>query len=242
MRNGISLPAAVIVAVGLAFAGWFVGHGFVSAKSADRVVTVKGVAERQVEADIALWPLHFVATDNELARAQARIEGDSAKVMAFLAKNGIPEEQVEVQGLEVSDLLANAYRTGPTTSRYIISKTLVVRSNAPKTVRAASQRIGDLVTDGVVLSSDEGPSSGPTYIFTRLNDLKPAMIAEATAAARQGALKFAADSGSRLGGIRTANQGQFQILPLNEAPGLNEQNQLNKVVRVVSTIDYRLVD
>jgi hypothetical protein len=236
------VPAAFLMAVGIALGGWFVGHGFTSGRAGDRFVTVKGVSERDVEADVALWPLRFVATDNVLAEAQARIEADTGRVMGFLAQNGIPGSEVSVQDLAVTDLLANPYRSGPAASRFIVSKTLMVRSDRPEVVAAASQRVGDLVQAGVVLSTEGRPGSGPTYLFTKLNDFKPKMIAEATAAAREAAQQFAADSRSRLGGIRRANQGVFQILPRDAAPGFSEEGQRAKTLRVVSTIDYALLD
>ena len=82
--------------------------------------------------------------------------------------------------------------------------------------------------------------NGPTFLFRRLNDLKPAMIAEATANARKGAEQFAKDSHSALGGIRRANQGVFEILPRDQAPGVMEGRQLQKTLRVVATVDYWL--
>jgi len=120
---------------------------------------------------------------------------------------------------------------------------VMVRSSDPDRIFAASQAVGDLIDAGVVLSSGEeyGPG-GPTFVFTRLNDLKPEMIAEATASARVAAQQFAQDSRSDIAGIRRANQGVFVILPRDEAPGIAEQTQLFKKVRVVSTIDYLLKD
>jgi hypothetical protein len=109
-------------------------------------------------------------------------------------------------------------------------------------VRTASQDLGSLVSGGVVFSSQGGYASGPTYLFTRLNDFKPEMIAEATASAREAAEQFANDSGSDLGGIREAYQGVFQILPRDRAPGVMEESQMNKTVRVVSTVVYSLED
>jgi hypothetical protein len=183
-RGGIVGP--LLLAVGLATAGWFVGHGFVASRTVDRYVTVKGVAER--------------------------------------------------------DVLANAYRSGPTESRFIINQVLMVRSDQPQQIRDASQSVGELVAAGVVLSASGGPGYGPTFLFTRLNDLKPEMIAEATASARRAAEQFASDSSSRLGGIRRANQGVFVILPRDRAMGIDQQGQLNKTLRVVSTISYYLED
>jgi hypothetical protein len=242
MREHGFLPGAFLIAAGVALGGWFIGHGFASARAADRFVTVKGVSEREVEADVALWPLRFVATDNVLTQAQARIDEDTGKVLAFLAHNGIPGSEASVQDLAVTDLLANPYRSGPTPSRFVVAKTLMVRSERPEIVAAASQRIGDLVQAGVVLSTEGRPGTGPTYLFTRLNDFKPTMIAEATAEAREAAQRFAADSGSRLGGIRRANQGVFQILPRDAAPGFSQESQLAKTLRVVTTVEYTLLD
>ncbi|MCU0303270.1 MAG: SIMPL domain-containing protein [Thermoanaerobaculales bacterium] len=234
------LVPAIVVALGVAAAGWLIGSGFTAGRAGDRYVSVKGVAEREVDADIAFWPLRFVAADDDLGAVQQRLTRDTGLVMEFLERAGVPAEQVSVQGLEVTDQNANPYRSGEVGSRFIVAKTLMVRSDDPPRIRAASQRVGELVDAGVVLSSQGGPSQGPTYLFTRLNDHKPAMIAEATAAAREAATQFAADSGSRLGGIRTANQGVFVVLARDRTPGVSEENQLEKTLRVVSTVEYLL--
>ena len=119
----------------------------------------------------------------------------------------------------------------------------MVRSDDPDRILEASQAVGELVEAGVVLSSGEewGPG-GPTFLFTRLNDLKPEMIGEATDKAREAAEQFAQDARSQISGIRRANQGVFVILPRDQAAGIAEQNQLFKTVRVVSTIEYLLQD
>jgi len=234
--------SAAILAVGVALGGYFVGIGFFRGRAADRTVTVKGVSERDVTADVALWPLRFVATNDDLAKAQAEIKQSHQKVLAFLEKQGIDPKSAEVARLEVNDLLANPYRSGPMESRYIVAQTVMVRTNDPATVVKASQNVGELVDAGVVLSSQGGYESDPTYLFTRLNDLKPEMIAEATAEARRAAEQFAKDSDSKIGKIRQANQGVFVILPRDPAPGMMEGGQPQKTVRVVTTVDYYLKD
>jgi len=118
----------------------------------------------------------------------------------------------------------------------------MVRTEDPLSVQRAGQALRELVEAGVVLSSEGGIESGPTYLFTGLNKLKPEMIAEATAQARRAAEQFAMDSGSRIGKIRQANQGVFEILPRDRAPGISEGGQLYKTVRVVSTVEYYLKD
>jgi hypothetical protein len=240
--NGTHLLAALVVALGIATGGWFTGDALVRGRAAERFVTVKGVAEREVQADLALWPIQFVVAANELGRAQALSADGSRKVMEFLKRSGIEPGQIELQNLSVTDTEANRYGGQPAAQRYVISQTLIVRSTAPDVVYKASQQAGELVVQGIVLSSDGPWSGGPTYVFTKLNDVKPAMIAEATANAREAAAQFAKDSGSRLGGIRQANQGLFVILPRDQAAGIEEQRQRTKIVRVVSTVDYLLRD
>lgn len=238
-----TLLSAAVLALGFLLAGLFIGRGFVASRTADHFVTVKGLAEREVIADIALWPLRFVATHDDLGQAQTKIQRSKEAILAFLQRHGIEATQVELQGLEVTDVLANPYRNGgPVESRYIIRQSLMVRSSDPERIESASQDIGELVEAGVILSAEGGPSNGPTYLFTKLNELKPALIADATANARKAAEQFAKDSGARLGGIRQANQGSIQILARDSAPGVMEENQRNKTVRVVATIDYYLED
>jgi hypothetical protein len=242
MEKNYSIAGFILLTLGLTLGGWFIGDGFYKGRVADRYVTVKGLAERDVKADIALWPLRFVSTDDDLKNAQRKINDSHQKVMEFLKAHNIDLANAEVQKLEVTDVLANPYRSGPSTNRYIISQTIMVRSEDPENILATSQDVGKLVNQGVVLSSRSEWESGPTFLFTRLNEFKPAMIAEATANARTAAEQFAQDSGSKIGGIRRANQGVFVILPRDKAPGIIESDQIDKTIRVVATIDYLLED
>jgi len=235
-----TLPS-IILGLSLLLAGLLVGDGFRDGRTSDRFVTVKGVAERQVVADLALWPLQIVAADNDLSAAQARMNRMVEDTRVFLGNHSIAEDQITIQSFRVSDNQANRFGGSPSPNRFIISQTLMVRSEDPESLLAASQRVGELVQAGVVLTSGQeyGPG-GPTFLFTRLNDLKPEMLAEATGRAREAAEEFASASGSAVGKIRRANQGVFQILPRDPAPGQQEQNQLFKIVRVVSTVEYLL--
>ena len=239
------LISALILGIGIAIAGWFVGHGFVQSRRADRYVTVKGLSERDVVADLALWPFQIAATDNNLAQAQTEIERSTHEIMRFLARHGIDTANAELQGVEVTDRMANRFggNATPDQTRFIVQQLVMVRSEDPASVQAASQRMGELVDAGVVLLSGSGYGPArPTFLFRGLNALKPAMIAEATSSAREAAAQFAIDSKSTLGGIRQANQGVFVILPRDQAPGIAEENQLNKTVRVVTTVEYYLRD
>ncbi len=175
--KGVSTLGAIIgsllVAVGLAAAGWFVGQGIVAPRKGDRFVTVKGLAERDVKADLALWPMRFVATGNDLAQVRASIKADEATVRKFLTDGGVPADAVSVNALEVNDLFAQVYRSGPVENRYIVAETLLVRSTNVDMIGGLAQRVGDLVAAGVVLSS-EGQPVRPVFLFTKLNDVKPA--------------------------------------------------------------------
>jgi len=238
------LVNALILALALVIAGAFVGGGFARGRQTDRYVTVKGVSERPARADLALWPLRIVVAGNDLPAAYNRLNGQVKLARAFLAHNSIDTAQVEVQDFSVTDASANQVRVDERGgSRYVIRQTLMVRSTDPSKVAGASQHVGQLVQAGVVLSSgEEYRAGGPTYVFTGLNSLKPPMIAEATARAREAATQFANDSHSKLGGIRQADQGVFVILPRDQAPGVQEESQIEKTVRVVTTAQYFLHD
>ena len=236
---------AVVLGVGIALGGLFAGNGFARGRAADRYVSVKGISEREVNADLAIWPLRLVAADNDLARAHASLQASTQKVLAFLARQQIDTAQAALQDFAVSDAFANQYGGGErSATRYVIRQTVVVRSTKPELVLAASQKVAELVNAGVVLSSggEYGPGGGPTFVFTGLNTLKPQMIGAATARARESAEQFARDSRSSLAGIRTANQGVFEILPRDQAPGISQESQIVKTVRVVSTVEYFLKD
>lgn len=233
-----TLPT-LIVAVAVIFSSSLIMEGLMALRTSDRFVTVKGVAEQEVKADLALWPLRFVATGDTLQQAQDDARASRDAIMAFLQLQAIASEAVELQRLDVTDTRANPYQNQGGAQRFIISQTLMVRSGDITRIQQAAQGVSELVDSGVVLSADYG-NSGPTYLFSRLNEIKPDMIARATAAAREAASQFAQDANTTLGGIRRANQGVFQILPRDQAPGISEGQQAVKTVRVVATVEYYL--
>lgn len=237
-----SLVRAIILALGVSIGGLLAGMGFARGRTADRYVTVKGISEREVQADLAIWPLRIVAASDDLGAANAQLQTSLQKIREFLSTRQIDPTQAQLQDFSVTDAQTNQYSGNVTAgSRFVIRQTVVVRSTRPELIRAASQRVSELVSAGVVLSSGgEYGSGGPTFVFTGLNKLKPQMIGEATARARESAEQFARDSRSGIGGIRRASQGVFEILPRDQAEGISEASQIVKTVRVVSTIDYAL--
>jgi len=246
----LTRTTAAILTSGIAIAGLLIGGNLSNIKRGDRYVDVKGVAERDAKADVALWPLRVVAAGNDLSAVQDTIVQETRQVLSFLKRHGVDSSTVTLQSLEVTDAYANVYVSelavdSPVRrrARYSVQQTLMVRSEDVDVIAAASTKVGELVKAGVAFSSGRmgwGPSGGPTYLYTKLNDVKPAMIREATAAARTAAEQFAADSHTQLGGIRVASQGMFVILARDQAQGVSEETQVSKRIRVVSTVQYYL--
>lgn len=232
------LPAAIVgalLAIGLATAGWLIGKGVEYARVGDRSVTVRGLSERIVKADLAVLPLKFAAAGNDLQAVQADIDADTAAVRRFLAAQGYQPGEIDLGRLEVTDQYAREYQQQNVQARYRVAQTVIVRTTNVDRVQATTRQLDQLIREGVVLQDYTGPS----YIFTKLNDVRPAMIAQATASARTGAQQFARDSGTQLGGIRSATQGSFEILGRDEV-GYDANSQVFKKLRVVTTVSYRL--
>lgn len=226
--------AASILALGATAGGVFIGKGIENARIGDRSVTVRGLSERQVKADLAVLPLKFAAAGDDLAAVQAEVATSLAAVGRYLAQQGYAQSEIDLGRFEVTDQYAREYQPSEIRARYRVAQTVIVRTANVDRVQATTRSLDALVRQGVVLQDYNGPS----YLFTKLNDVRPKMIAEATASARTGAQQFARDSGTGLGGIASATQGSFEILG-RDAVG-DESTQVFKRVRVVTTITYRL--
>ncbi len=228
----------LLLALGIGFAGMQVNEGLRDFKSYDQYVTVKGLATRDVKSNLAVWSLAYTETGNNLPELQAVMENKGRQVENFLKRYDVSDGEITKAQFNVQDLLAQSYRqNNANQSRYILTQTYMVRTENVDALSKAAQDIGDLIKQGVVLSQG---GQGPTYLFTKLNDVKPDMIAEATKNAREAADQFAADSGAEVGGIRRAYQGVFQILPRDNSYAVPAAQQINKTVRVVSTLDFYL--
>jgi len=233
-RSLVVLGASLLL--GLIALGWLIGHAAVKVKSLERTVVVKGLSEREMPADIAIWPLTFQEASNDLNGLFETIQRKNALIVEFLAKQGIAREAISVAAPTVNDLHAQSYGDkSQILYRYTASSTVTVYSNDVEAVRKAMKDVITLGKQGIALGG-EGYQNQTQFEFSGLSALKPAMIEEATKNARSVAEKFAADSESRLGKIRSAQQGQFSIENRDSTtPHL-------KKVRVVSTIEYYLAD
>lgn len=239
-KSLLSIVVAFIIAGGVAMAGWAIGCGIHQISASQRSIAVRGFSERDVVADLAIWNIGYVATGNELADVQAKIETDGETIRSFLKQNGIKDEEIMELPTSMTDLMSRDYRSeGASQSRYIVNAGLRVRSANVDVVRALSGvKIGALIKSGVTLKEGQPP----VYVYTKLKDVKPAMVAEATDDARKAAEQFAKDSGAKLGGMKGATQGVFQFLPRDQADGVVESYEINKTVRVVTTVNYFLRD
>lgn len=238
MPDSRLIPAAVVgglLALGLAAAGLFVAMGLKDVRTGDRSVTVRGLSERIVKADLAVLPLKFAAAGDDLQAVQADVDRSTGAVRAFLAAQGYKPAEIDLGRLEVTDQFAREYQQQNVAARYRVAQTVIVRTTNVDRVQATTRQLDRLIRQGVVLQDYAGPS----YLFTKLNEVRPAMIAEATASARTGAQQFARDSGASLGGIRSASQGSFEILGRDEV-GYDSSSQVFKKVRVVTTVSYAL--
>jgi hypothetical protein len=228
------LLGVLILAIGIVAGGYLLGDGLKRARMADRAVTMRGLAERNVTADLATWTINFSAQGSELGEVQAEVERDAATIRDFLRSAGFPAEAVTDGGGSVSSYYDNNRSANVVT----INRRLLFRSNDVGRAQRAYARQFELIRRGVAMQ--EG--SGMVYSFTRLNDVKPAMIAESTRDARRGAEQFARDSGASVGGIRSATQGYFSITARDgagEEGGSGSDSPLQKV-RVVTTIEFYL--
>lgn len=240
MSSKALVLSALILSLGLSVLGSGIAYGLIAFKAADKTVSVKGLATRDVEADLAIWNIRHTATGDDLAAVQAAIVANTQKIRDYLAKNGLEAADIGAENLEVTDLLANAYRSGEVAGpRYIITSSLPVRTTKVDTVAKALAGVGELLLQNVSITSEQGRAP-VDYIYTGLNALKPAMIAEATKNARESADQFAQDSGTHVGAIKYASQGVFQILPRDSEDSFAQNQARYKTVRVVSTVNFGL--
>ncbi|MGB9143827.1 MAG: SIMPL domain-containing protein, partial [Aestuariivirga sp.] len=193
-----------------------------------------------VKADLGFWPVRFVVTGPTLEEARAALVISETAVKAFLTSRGFTGQDLQVQNIQVEDRLAGYNNQGvPPESRFVLTEDILVKSSEVEKLADASRMIGDLLKSGVVFSSD-AYNAGPSFIFTDVNKLKGDMLTEATKRAREAADKFAQESGSKVGDIQNANQGIIEINPAVAIPNDRPERQIDKKVRVVTTITYFL--
>jgi len=226
----------VCLLLGFIALGLLLGNAAIDFKEFERSVAVKGLSEREFEADIVIWPVQFTAASNDLEDLYGVMERNTALIREFLEENGIDSSEVSAASPSITDKSAQQYGGGPQAEfRYTATQAVTVYSTNVSQVRSIQGALSQLGKQGIVFQGNTYEAQ-TEYLFTRLNEVKPEMIQEATENAREVALKFAEDSNSTLGKIKRASQGQFSI------SARDRNNPHIKKVRVVSTIEYYLSD
>ena len=236
----------IFLAVGLIIGSWVLGAEIKETRLGDRYVTVKGLVERSVKSDLAIWPLSYKEAGDDLSSVYAKTEADKQAILQFLSQQGLKTPEIELGVVRVVDTQANEFGGTRAPHRYVVEQQITVRSPQVDQVSAAAQKTMQLLQKGIVLNSN--PGQGLIYKFNGLNAIKPDMITEATRNARAAADRFASDSGSRVGSIRQANQGVFSILSADQGSNTGEAGESNfsadssvmKTVRVVTSVEYYL--
>lgn len=226
--------AAIILAVGIALGGWFLRSGVVAMAERGRNVTVKGLAVREVDADQVYWPIVFKEVGNDLPTLHNRINNVKDIIVQFLKDGGLTDNEISVNAPEVRDLNADPYYDRKT-ERYNITNTITVSSKQVDKVRTLMQRQGELLQQGVAIIASDYQNYA-RFEYTGLSDIKSTLMDEAIANARLTADQFANVSGSSLGGIIEASQGQISI------DDLDPTTPYRKQIRLVITITYALHD
>ena len=225
----------VLICISIVIAGYFVGNMHKTGKKYDRYVQVKGLSEREVNADLAVWPINITLTGNDLRSLQGDIESQNNEVYNFFVAQGFDENELTKGSTNISDVRADIYNSNFQNNafRYLAKSEFTVRTTDINKLQKALSESLELMSKGILLGS-KNTWRPIEYIFTGLNELKPSMIEEATKNAREVAEKFALDSDANVGEIRMASQGLFSITDRDEnTPQI-------KMVRVVSTIDFQL--
>lgn len=237
--NNNKLSATILgifFVIGLVIFGALIGNTAIKHKLYDRTVTVKGLSEQEYQADIVIWPIRFNIASNDLANLYQTIEQQSEQIRQHLIGHGVDEQDISMSAPSITDKSAQEYGGDRMSQfRYTAFQTVTVYSDDIDAVRPVMATLPELGQKGIVITGDNYMAQ-TEYLFTRLNEVKPDMIEEATKNAREVAEKFAQDSNSKLGKIRKATQGQFSI------SARDKNNPHIKKVRVVSTIEYYLTD
>ena len=227
-----SIVAALLVAIGLAAAGYFVGQGISERNAGRRIISVKGLSEREVPASVATWTIGYSANGNELSEINKKLADSTKAVVAFLKEAGFAEGDMAVQPPSLQDTTMEAREKDvpPPPERYKAYQSVLLRTSKVDLIKPALASASNLMISGVLLSG----KSEPNYIFNQVNEIKPQMIEEATKNARIAAEQFSRDSQTTLGKLRNATQGWFQVENRDAA------TPERKVVRVVVDVEYEI--
>lgn len=204
------------------------------------MVSVKGLAEKDVEADLGVWRISHTVKEWDLPAARQKLQANQQIIEAFLKQNGFDPEEYARKSINLfqgRDVVSQTGDTQEYKNYFEITQTITVRSTKIREIEKAAQNTFALIAQDVLLTN-----SDPVYMYTKLNEIKPDMITEATRNARDAATRFAQDSSSKVGKIMSADQGWFNIYSAYGSEVEAEQASIEKKVRVVTTVNFSLVD
>lgn len=226
---------AIVLSLGLVTGGAFIGNGLERFRMADRSIVIKGLAEQSVDSDFVTWPLTVRRAGDSFQAVQRSLATDRDKLVNFLHGLGFTSSEMEIRPLMVTDAYSREYASSNSPTRYSGSAFVIVKSARVAAVAAAALATDPLIAAGVQLDLGTGPS----YALRGFNDAKGPLLKAATENAREQAIKFASESGARLGGLKSANQGIIQISGTGGNP-YDSASSREKRLRVVSTFVYYL--
>jgi len=234
MNVMMCVGAAVILAGGISSAGFFIGNTMYKSKIALNTVTVKGLAERRVSADQANWKISYSVTGTtkgDIPELYKQVEIDEQKVLDCLKAGGIEESEINIGVISYSSQQYRNENKVLVDERHTLSGVVEIQTNRVTAIESVRPMINKLMIEGINITNH-----APQYRFTKLNEIKPEMLKEATENARVAASEFATNSGSKVGRIRSARQGGFTIVDVGETYG--DTKRLTKDVRVVTTSEF----
>ena len=224
----------LFIMVGLIVLGVMIPRAVDRYRSFDRTVNVKGLCEKEVKADKVIWPLVYKVVANDIQSVYDQTDRNNSLVMDFLKSGGIDPSEITVSVPEISDKYANEYGSNDRAYRYISKNVIIVCTSDVDKVLSLMSNQSALLKKGIVFDSSNQWENPVEFKYEGLNSIKPEMIEEATRNAREAAQKFAKDSDSKLGKIKTANQGTFTI------ENRDSNTPYIKKVRVVTSVTYYL--
>ena len=235
--NNRIILAALVIGIGIAIAGLFISQTLLKARALERYVTVKGLSEREVSADMAIWPMQITIASNDLRQLESDLLSQTETIQEFFGADGFNDDEITIGSPTIQDTRASLYGGNNMHNefRYVASRDFTIRTSDIEKLHKTFEKAPSLISKGIIIGS-KNYWQQIEYLYTKLNDIKPAMIEEATLNAREAAEKFARDSQSKVGKIKSASQGLFTI----------ENRDVNtghiKKVRVVNTVVFYLED
>jgi hypothetical protein len=226
------IVSALLLSIGIGVGGFFIGDGIANRNAGRRIISVKGLSEREVAASVATWTIGYNATGNDVGEINKKLADSTKAVVAFLRERGFDEKELAVQPPSIRDTSMEARQKDvpPPPERYSANQAVLLRTSKVDAIKPALASASNLMISGVLLAG----GSQPNYIFNQVNEIKPGMIQEATKNARIAADQFARDSQITLGKLRNASQGWFQIEDRDAA------TPERKTVRVVVDVEYEV--